>query len=275
MKKTLNCCGRILDLSTPVIMGIVNVTPDSFYDGGKIKDEKLLLTLVDRMLNDGASIIDVGGQSTRPRAQKIEAEEEWNRIHSTLTIINTNYPKAIISVDTFYSEVARKAIDAGASIINDISAGGFDERIYSVAAEAGAPYVAMHMQGEPATMQENPFYSDVLKEVLQFFVERIEKIRNAGVNDIIIDPGFGFGKTVEHNFILLNNLEALGIFGYPILAGLSRKSIITKALNVKSQDALNGTTALNTIALMNGASIIRVHDVKEAIEVVKLLGQLK
>lgn len=275
MKKTLNCRGRLLDLSTPVAMGIVNITPDSFHDGGKIRDEKTLLSLVERMLKDGAAIIDVGGQSTRPYSNRIEAQVEWNRIQTSIAAIRSHFAEAIISVDTFYAEVAQKAILSGASIINDISAGGFDKNIYSVAAEAEAPYIAMHMQGEPLTMQDNPVYSNVLEEVLHYFVQRIQQIKKAGVHDIIIDPGFGFGKTVEHNFTLLKNLNVFPMLGYPVLAGLSRKSMITKVLNIKNEDALNGTTALNTIALVNGASILRVHDVKEAVQTINLVQKLQ
>lgn len=274
MKKTLNCRGRLLDLSTPVVMGIVNVTPDSFHDGGKIKDESGLLDLVEKMLNDGAAIIDVGGQSTRPQSARIEAVEEWNRIESSISSIHSHYPDAIISVDTYYSEVAEKAIACGASVINDISAGVNDRKIYSVASKADAPYIAMHMQGKPETMQDNPFYLNVVEEILQYFVDRTDMIMKAGVRDIIIDPGFGFGKTVEHNFTLLRNLHVFQMLNYPILAGLSRKSMITKVLNIKNDEALNGTTSLNTIALLNGASILRVHDVKEAVEAIKLVTQL-
>lgn len=274
MKKTLNCRGRLLDLSTPVVMGIVNVTPDSFHDGGRIQNEESLLRVADEMLNEGAAILDVGGQSTRPRSTRIQAEEEWKRIDYAVRAIHSHYPHVIISVDTYYSEVARKAIDAGATMINDISAGGFDDKIYSVAADACIPYIAMHMQGEPGTMQDNPFYSDLLEEVLQYFVQRIERIRKAGVHDIIIDPGFGFGKSVEHNYSLLGNLNVFRMLGFPVLAGLSRKSMITKVLNINNDAALNGTTTLNTIALLRGASILRVHDVKEAVEAIKLVKQL-
>ncbi len=256
-------------------MGIINITPDSFHDGGKFKDENTLLSAVENMIKDGASIVDVGGQSTRPRSTRIDAETEWQRIHSAITAIHSHFHQTIISVDTFYSDVAAKSLKAGASIINDISAGGFDKNIYSVAAEAEAPYIAMHMKGEPETMQDNPFYSDVLEEVLQYFAQRIQLIKAAHVHDIILDPGFGFGKTVEHNFTLLKNLNVFRMLGFPILAGLSRKSMITKVLNIKNEDALNGTTALNTIALLNGASILRVHDVKEAVEAIKLVQKLQ
>jgi dihydropteroate synthase len=275
VKNSLNCSGRLLDLSTPIVMGIVNLTEDSFYDGGKIQNEKALLNHVQFMLEEGAAIIDIGGQSTRPRATRITATEEWNRIEKSLIAMSKNFPDAIFSIDTFYSDVAEKALQNGASIINDISAGSIDERIYSVAAKYHAPYIAMHMQGEPHTMQENPSYENVTTEVLQFFVERIAKSREAGICDIVIDPGFGFGKTVAHNYQLLNHLELFRLHGLPILAGLSRKSMITRVLNVKADNALNGTIALNSIALLKGVSILRVHDVRAAMDVIGIVSQLK
>jgi dihydropteroate synthase len=274
VKKFLTCRGRILDLSTPIVMGIINLTKDSFYDGGKIADERTLLSLVEKMIEEGASIIDIGGQSTRPRSTRIEPDEEWNRIDKYIQAVSKHFPNAVISVDTFYSEVAEKAIHAGASIINDVSAGEIDNKIYSVAAKYRAPYIAMHMQGVPETMQESPYYANVVSDVLEYFIDRVSKIRLAGVHDIVIDPGFGFGKTVDHNYQLLNSLELFRMPGVPILTGLSRKSMVTRVLNVKPDDALNGTISLNTIALLKGASILRVHDVKPAVDAIKIVQQL-
>ena len=274
MKTTLNCRGRLLDLSTPAIMGIMNLTPDSFFDGGRLNDEKSIIEYAGKMLKEGADIIDIGGQSTRPGAQLIDSNEEWKRIGSAIKIIHTNFTNAVISIDTFYADVADKALQAGASIINDISGGDFDKNMHQTALENQVPYIVMHMQGNPGTMQLNPAYKEVVSDVLRYFVKKVTLLKNLGLHDIVIDPGFGFGKTVEHNFALLNNLNVFRLTDCPILAGLSRKSMITKVLNVKSKEALNGTTALNTIALMKGASILRVHDVKEAMEVKKLYLQL-
>ena len=271
VKKSLNCRGRILDLSTPAIMAILNITPDSFYDGGNNYDEKTALAAVESFLKDGVDIIDIGGQSSRPGSKRITSTEEWNRIESPLKLVMKLFPQTIISVDTFYSEVAQKAIDEGAAIINDVSAGAIDPKLPNVAAENNTPYILMHMQGTPGTMQVNPTYNNVVTDVLSFFKLKVQQLKSMGIKDIIIDPGFGFGKTIEDNYALLKNLELFRIFECPVMAGFSRKSMITKLLNVKSKDALNGTTILNTIALLNGASILRVHDVKEAIQVRKIM----
>ena len=270
VKKSLNCRGRILDLSTPAIMGILNFTPDSFYDGGKISDIDSVLKKAEEMLEKGADILDVGGQSTRPGAKRIDVEEEWKRIEDPIRIILKKFPHTIISVDTFYSEIAKRAIDEGASIVNDISGGDFDERMNESVCSMQIPYVVMHHKGTPEQMQKNPHYDNVVIEVMKYLVKKVTALRKSGLNDIIIDPGFGFGKNTEHNYTLLKNLRLFNAIDCPLLVGISRKSMITKVLDVKSEIALNGTTVLNTIALMNGASILRVHDVKEAVEARKI-----
>ena len=275
-KLTLNCRGRLLDLSTPRVMGILNCTPDSFYDKGKHFSVEAAVSHAMAMENDGATVIDIGGQSTRPKANKISPDEEWSRVQPVLTEIARRLGgNTFISIDTFYSSVAEKAIQAGAHIINDVSAGLFDPEIFNVAAKYKTPYVLMHMQGTPETMQENPYYEDVLLEVFSFFRDKVALLRQAGVYDVVLDPGFGFGKTVEHNFTLLKHLHTFSLLGCPVLAGLSRKSMVNKVLDVKSADALNGTTALNMLALQNSASILRVHDVKEAVECVKMWKQFE
>ncbi len=271
MKKSLNCKGKLLDLSTPVIMGILNITPDSFYDGGQITGVDSALRLAESMLIEGALILDIGGQSTRPGAKSINSTEEWKRIGPSLISIKKHFPDAIISIDTFYSEVAKNAVEEGASIINDISAGEFDKGMFSFVLQRQVPYILMHMKGSPENMQENPQYENVVSEVLNYFINRVSHLKMMGLNDIIIDPGFGFGKTIENNFSLLKNLSLFQILDCPILAGVSRKSMITKTLNISPAEALNGTTALNAFALLNGASILRVHDVAEAMEANKLV----
>ena len=270
-KLTLNCRGSLLDLSTPKVMGILNVTPDSFYDKGQHFSTDLAVAHGLKMAEAGATIIDIGGQSTKPKSTRITPEEEWKRVEPVLTQLAKRLGGDVsISIDTYYSFVAEKAIESGASIVNDISAGFSDPNIFQVAAKHKTPYVLMHMQGTPETMQENPRYNDVLFEVTTFFRDKIHLLHQAGVHDIVIDPGFGFGKTVEHNYTLLKHVNVFRMLGCPILAGLSRKSMINKVLNIKAVDALNGTTALNVLALQNGASVLRVHDVREAVEAVKL-----
>ena len=271
MKKSLNCKGKLLDLSTPVIMGILNITPDSFYDGGQITGVDSALRLAESMLIEGALILDIGGQSTRPGAKSINSTEEWKRIGPSLISIKKHFPDAIISIDTFHSDVAKNAVEEGASIINDISAGEFDKGMFSFVLQRQVPYILMHMKGSPENMQENPQYENVVSEVLNYFINKVSHLKMMGLNDIIIDPGFGFGKTIENNFSLLKNLSLFQILDCPILAGVSRKSMITKTLNISPAEALNGTTALNAIALLNGASILRVHDVAEAMEANKLV----
>lgn len=267
---TMNCRGSVLVVDKPIVMGIINLTPDSFYSGSRHSQADEILRKAEEMLKEGASILDIGGQSTRPGSIRISAEEELKRVLEPLESIHKNFPDAIISIDSFYGLVARRAIEAGAHIVNDISAGSGDPAMIETVAELGTPYVLMHMQGEPSTMQANPGYENVTKEVLDFFIERTYLIRKAGIKDIIIDPGFGFGKRHEHNFELLRNLSVFKILDLPILLGLSRKSMISKILDVSITDSLNGTTVLNTIGLLNGAAILRVHDVKEARQAIEL-----
>jgi len=256
------------------VMGILNLTPDSFFDGGKLKTGDDILEKVNQMINDGASMVDLGAQSTRPGASTINAEIEWSRLAGPLVLLRKNFPETIFSVDTFYAEVAEKATGEGADFINDVSGGTIDGKMFETIARLGVPYVLMHMQGNPQTMQQNPHYKDVVKEVINYFTEQILKLVELGIPDIIIDPGFGFGKTVEHNFELLSHLELFKIFDRPLLTGFSRKSMINKVIGTKAENALNGTTVLNTIALQKGANILRVHDVKEAVEAIKLTSQL-
>lgn len=268
---TLNCKGKLLVAESPLVMGIINITPDSFYEGHLGKTIENILQMAGAMLADGADILDIGGQSTRPGSQRITAGEELKRVVPAIEAINKNYPNAIISVDTYHSKVACEAVAAGAAIVNDISAGAMDEKMLAAVAGLKVPYIAMHMQGTPETMQQSPQYDDAIKEVLDFFIQKIDKCKKAGINDIIIDPGFGFGKTTAHNFQLLKNLRVFEMLGKPILAGLSRKATIYKTLGITAAEALNGTTCLNTTALLNGASILRVHDVKEARQAVQLM----
>ena len=263
-----------MDLSTPVVMGILNITPDSFFDGGRYTDEKEMLHHVEKMIGEGAAIIDVGAQSTRPGATLLTAEEESARLAPALKTLRTTFPGAVFSVDTFYAEVAKMAVNEGAGLINDISGGSIDDNMFDTVAALQVPYIVMHMQGTPQTMQKDPHYNDVVKEVFDIFIDRVSRLRSKGVDDIIIDPGFGFGKNTEHNYALLNHLELFSMLDCPLMAGLSRKSMINKVLNTKAADALNGTTVLNTIALLKGAKILRVHDVKEAVEAVKLVKQM-
>ena len=269
-KGTLNCRGRLLDLSEPVVMGILNVTPDSFYDGERYLDLAKARRQIRKMLNDGARIIDIGANSSRPGAKYVSARTEWRRIDGLINDLSSRFPEAIISVDTFYADVAKRALDAGAHIINDISAGNGDKNMHKVIADYSAPYVMMHMKGVSKNMQKNPRYKNVTKEVLSFLQKKLISLRKKGINDIVIDPGFGFGKTVEHNYTLLRELNNFSQLGCPILAGVSRKSMICKVLEVNPDKALTGTIAANTMALMKGASILRVHDVKEAVETIKI-----
>ena len=271
---TLNCKGRLLVVDKPLVMGIINTTPDSFYTGSRSAATDEILTQAERMIKEGAAIIDIGGQSSRPGSALICPEEELRRVIPAVNEISKQFPEIIISIDTFYSSVAAEAIAAGASIVNDISAGAIDAQMIDTVAGLNVPYVLMHMQGTPLTMQQNPVYEDVTKEILDFFILKTEKLKNAGIKDIIVDPGFGFGKTAEHNFELLRNLEVFKILNFPLLLGVSRKSMINKTLDITADEALNGTTVLNTVGLLKGASILRVHDVKEAVEAVKLVSCL-
>jgi dihydropteroate synthase len=269
---TLNCKGKLLVIDTPIIMGIINATPDSFYKGDINND---MLLQAQKMIADGATILDVGGQSTRPGSDRITADEELERVVPIITAINKKFPETIISIDTYSSQVAKAAVAAGASIVNDISAGTMDSAMLSTVATLQVPYVCMHMQGTPSTMQQQPQFNDVVKEVVDFFIAKIIACKNAGITDVIIDPGFGFGKTIEHNFSLLKNLHQFTMLEKPILAGLSRKSTIYKTLQTTAENALNGTSILNTLALHNGATILRVHDVKEANEAITLFNAYK
>ena len=271
---TLNCRGHLLDLSAPVVMGILNVTPDSFYDGGFHSSTKAALKKAAQLLEEGATILDIGGMSSRPGAALISAEEELQRVLPVVETILNSFPQALISIDTVRSEVAKACLEAGAHIINDISGGKIDKDLISTVVKYRAPYILMHMQGKPSTMQQLPTYDNVVDEVLAFFIKKIAAFRKEGIKDIIIDPGFGFGKTIEHNYQLLRQLSDFQVIEAPILAGISRKSMIYKALGIQVKEALNGTSALHMVTLQQGAKILRVHDVKEAVEVVKLYEML-
>jgi dihydropteroate synthase len=270
---TLNCNGKLLIIDKPLVMGVINVTPDSFYAGSRFIGEKDILQQVEKMIRDEVDIVDVGGQSTRPRAQQLSADEELKRMIDVIGSLHKNFPELIISVDTFHSQVAKESVAAGAGIINDISGGNFDNEMLATVAKLKVPYVCMHIKGTPGTMQQKPEYDNVTKEVLDLFIERIDACKKAGINDIIIDPGFGFGKNIHHNFKLLKDLSVFKMLEKPVMAGLSRKSTIYKTLGITVDEALNGTTVLHTIALMNGANILRAHDVKEAKECIKLFTE--
>lgn len=273
-KITLNCNGQLLSLETPIVMGILNLTPDSFFDGGQYQNEKQLLNRVEKMLAEGAKIIDIGGMSSRPGAEIIDEAEELKRVIQPIDLIIKKFPQTIISIDTIRSGVAKAAVEAGASIVNDISAGRLDADLYTTVAKLGVPYILMHMKGQPKNMQEQAAYESVNLEVLDFFIEEVGKLRELGIKDIILDPGFGFGKSITHNYELLQKLHTFQILDLPILAGISRKSMIYKLLETTPAEALNGTTALNMVALQQGAKILRVHDVKEAVETIQLYLQL-
>jgi dihydropteroate synthase len=268
---TLNCKGRLLVVDKPVVMGILNITPDSFYPGSRFAGIDTVLHQAEKMLREGATILDVGGQSTRPASQLLSDEEELARVIQPVQTICETFPEAFVSIDTFYARVAREAVQAGACLVNDISAGDMDAALPATVAALQVPYVLMHMKGTPQTMQQQPVYENVTTEVLDFFTARLARLQQAGIRDIIIDPGFGFGKTISHNFTLLKNLSVFSILERPLLAGLSRKSTVYKTLAIPVEESLNGTTVLNTIALQNGANILRVHDVKEAVEAIRLL----
>ncbi|MEP6683764.1 MAG: dihydropteroate synthase [Parafilimonas sp.] len=252
-------------------MGIINITPDSFYSGSRMQNEEQVLNKADEMLQQGATILDMGAQSTRPGSERLTSEEEAERLLQMITAVHKKFPEAFISVDTYQAAVAVQAVDAGACIVNDISGGTMDKEMLAVAGRLHVPYVCMHIQGTPETMQQNPVYENVTREVLDFFIHQTEECRLNNINDVIIDPGYGFGKTSKHNFQLLKDLSIFKMLDKPILIGLSRKKSIYKALNITAEEALNGTTVLNTIALLNGANILRVHDVKEAMEAISLV----
>lgn len=272
---TLLCGYLELDLSAPVVMGILNVTPDSFFDGGKYQEREAALMRAEEMIEEGATILDLGAASTRPGAAQPELEEEWARLRPALEEIRGAFPSVAISVDTYRSEIAQRAIDRGANIINDISGGTMDDKMFLTIAKNSAAYVCMHMQGTPETMQKNPQYTDVVAEVNDFFTEKLRVLRNSGVENVILDPGFGFGKDVHHNYQLMKNLETFSAFGKPVMVGVSRKSMVTRFLDVKKEDALNGTTALHMVALQKGARILRVHDVREAVECIRIHSMIR
>jgi dihydropteroate synthase len=268
---TLNCKGRLLIIAEPVVMGIINVTPDSFFKGSRIESVDAVLRLAEKMLEEGATILDIGGQSTRPGAKDLATGQELQRVLPAIEEISKRFPGSFLSIDTYHSGVAKKAVEAGASIVNDISSGTLDPMMISTVASLGVPYIAMHIKGTPETMQQEAVYENVTLEVLDFFIQKTEECRQAGIKDIIIDPGFGFAKTIEHNFMLLKELHVFAMLQKLILVGLSRKATVYKTLGTTAEEALNGTTVLNTIALQNGANILRVHDVKEAVETIRLM----
>jgi dihydropteroate synthase len=272
---TINCKGNLIDLTTPKVMGILNITPDSFYDGGKYKNESEILNQVEKMLSDGATFIDVGAYSSRPGAQHISEEEELKRIIPVINLLQKNFPEIIISIDTFRSKVAIETVHAGAALINDISGGKMDDKMFATVANLQVPYILMHMLGTPQNMQKNPVYNNVTTEIISFFAEQMYKLHQLQLNDVIIDVGFGFGKTNIHNYEILKNLALFKSLDAPILAGLSRKSMLYKTLDISAQEALNATTSANTIALLNGANMLRVHDVKEAVETIKIVAQIQ
>lgn len=266
---TLNCKGRLLVLDKPAVMGILNITPDSFYSGSRF-DQHEVLQKAEQMINEGAAILDIGGQSTRPGSDRLTADEELKRVLPAIEAIKKEFPSVFLSIDTYHAKVAAETVAAGIDMVNDISAGELDAAMLSTVASLKVPFIAMHMQGTPDTMQQNPTYENITREVVDYFIQKTAACKAAGIVDLILDPGFGFGKTINHNFQLLKSMEALQIFHVPILAGLSRKSTVWKTLKITPEDALNGTTVLNTIALTKGAAILRVHDVKEAVETITL-----
>jgi len=271
---TINCKGTLIDLSSPKVMGILNLTPDSFYDGGQHKDEKSILKHTEKMLTEGATFIDIGAYSSRPNADHVSEAEELKRILPIVELLTTTFPEILISIDTFRSEVAKQAIETGAALINDISAGKLDDNMLKTVAALHVPYIMMHMRGTPQTMQQHTNYNNLVKDIIFYFSERLMAAKELGITDLIVDPGFGFAKTLEQNFQLLNTLELFNILEKPLLVGVSRKSMIYKTLNNTAKEALNGTSVLNTIALQKNASILRVHDVKEAMETIKLVESL-
>lgn len=271
---TINCKGQLIDLAHPKVMGILNVTPNSFFDGGKYHDENEILSQVKKMLNEGATFIDIGAYSSKPNAEFVSEEEEIARIVPVIQLILKHYPQALLSIDTFRSGVAEASLENGAALINDIAAGNLDEKMFEIVAKYNVPYIMMHMRGTPKTMQTMTNYDDIVKEMLFYFSEKIAKARSFGINDLIIDPGFGFAKTLEQNYEVMKKMELFQISALPLLVGISRKSMIYKVVETNANEALNGTTFLNTIGLTKGANILRVHDVKEAVECVKLYEKL-
>lgn len=274
--KYINVNGTLLNLSTPCVMGILNITPDSFYADSRMQTEKEIVQRIEQIVSEGAGIIDIGAYSSRPNAADVSAQEEMERLRMGLTILRRIAPEAVVSVDTFRADVARMCVEEfGVAIINDIAAGEMDAEMFRTVARLNVPYIMMHMQGTPQDMQQHPHYDNLLKEVFQYFARKVQQLRDLGVKDIILDPGFGFGKTVEHNYELLAHLEEFRVFELPLLAGVSRKSMIYRLLGNTPQEALNGTTVLDTICLLKGADILRVHDVREAVETVKIVEAMR
>lgn len=275
-KHSIQLGDTTIDLSIPIVMGVVNITPDSFYDGGKMEDETTMLKAVETMIEDGATIIDVGAVSTRPGADNISTKVELGRLLPAIQAIRKNFPEIVLSVDTFRSWVAVRVIDeVGPIIINDISGGTLDSKMFETVGKLQMPYILSHIKGTPQTMQDDPQYDDVIKEISGYFAEKVKRLTKFGVTEVILDPGFGFGKTLDHNYELLNRLDAFKVFQLPVMAGLSRKSMIWQALDINAEEALNGTSVANTMALLGGADILRVHDVKEAVEAVKIFCEIK
>jgi dihydropteroate synthase len=274
MIKTINCNQKLVEFDFPKVMGILNVTPDSFYDGGKLKNDLDILSRVESMISDGATFIDIGGYSSRPGANHISSEEEMSRVIPVIEKLINNFPESLISIDTFRSEIASRAIESGACMVNDISAGNMDSNMYATVAKYQVPYIMMHMKGTPQTMQKNPEYDDIIHDLINYFSNKLNHIRHLGINDVIIDVGFGFGKTIEQNFELLNDLDLFTSLDVPILSGLSRKSMLYNLLDISQNEALNATTSANTIALLKGTDILRVHDVKAAIEAIQIVNAL-
>ena len=274
--KYINVNGSLLDLSVPCVMGILNITPDSFYAGSRMQTEAEITARAQQILDEGAGIIDIGAYSSRPNAENVSPREEMERLRMGLEILRKTHPGAVISVDTFRADVARMCVEEyGVAIINDIAAGEMDADMFRTVVELNVPYIMMHMQGTPQNMQQHPHYDNLLKEVFLYFAQKVQQLRDLGMKDIILDPGFGFGKTVEHNYELLAHLEEFRVFELPLLVGVSRKSMIYRLLGNTPQDALNGTTVLDTICLLKGADILRVHDVREAVETVKIVEAMR
>ncbi len=272
---TMNAGGRIIDLTVPKVMGIINLTPDSFFSASRAQSEKEILKQAEQLLYEGADFLDLGAYSSRPDAEDLSSEEEEHRLIPAIKIIANQFPEAVLSVDTFRARIAEKAMECGAHLINDISGGALDDEMFETAERLKVPYILMHMKGTPKTMKNLNQYGNMMQEISFYFSEKIHSLKDAGVRDIILDPGFGFAKNIDQNYHLLHHLADLRMFGYPVLAGLSRKSMIWKKLHIQPEEALNGTTVLNTIALQNGANILRVHDVKEAKQAIKILNLLK
>lgn len=273
-QRAINCRGRLLSLHPPIVMGILNLTPDSFFDGGQHQQADSALAHTAQMLAAGASIIDLGAVSSRPGSKAISEQEEAQRLLSVLKVLVQEFPEAVFSIDTYRSSIAQQAVEAGAAMVNDISGGTYDSNMFATVAKLGVPYCMMHLQGKPETMQSAPSYSNVTKEIIQFFAQQLQTLRTLGAKDVLIDPGFGFGKTVDHNYQLLRELKQFEVLDCPVLVGVSRKSMINRVLGTKPETALNGTTSAHTVALLNGASILRVHDVREALQAIKIVQAL-